>query len=690
MGMMIPAEIALMERLLPRFQTGGQVGQLFTDINRIGRGLGTRGPQETFNPFEGNLGGDARSTLQDLLTTGGLVDTSPLIAASQEAASETFGDLTQGINERFGALGLGSSSAREAELGRQARRLSSEVGRAGIEASVGAAESAAGRRLAALNPSLTASGQRLSATQARQELLSRDQDRRLQGQIARAGARGSATGSLLPATTGAISAPPTAPTASAVQPRRPAVGFGRSIGRRFQTGGQVVDQRRRARAAQRSSPAGRRREDFGDFLSQLLFGRTFTRPAATQAPAARGPGRSRRRRERVVIPEVLPPTPEIRADTRISKGRSRATAGQFGDVANAFLGGPRTFRQPGDVGDLASILRFIGPENAAAGLRQTGQLLSQFAEGGEIEGPSGPADRILVLAEDGEVILPVDTAEKLMRSTSKDPLIREMKEIAGRKPTEQEFQTGGQVSALQELLETRPRRATARQLDPNVEVIPGEVPGFRIEGTTQGPVTFEDPRSENARALEDVQRARARENQFATFELQGPATPRLRELSQRAREDRIAAEDRLAALERTQQPQVVDQTVRRQVQGEVEDPDRQLFQQVVGQSFRDPEVPNSVAAMNAINRLRALGREDLITPGLAAQVAQEQPVDEGDEPRGVPQEALNEIQRRIFAAAQAGQSVDQFFRTDPRTAEAFQSLPSELKRRVLFGIQGRQ
>lgn len=59
----------------------------------------------------------------------------------------------------------------------------------------------------------------------------------------------------------------------------------------------------------------------------------------------------------------------------------------YGSAALALLSQNRAYRQPGDVENLASWLRFIGPERAHAGLMQSGALLGSTRGGINVESP---------------------------------------------------------------------------------------------------------------------------------------------------------------------------------------------------------------------------------------------------------------------------------------------------------------
>ena len=112
-----------------------------SDLNNIGN---VQGQLQNFQT-PGALQGAAFGGLQGMINTGNPADVSGITQAAQNTAGRTFQDLMGQTNEQFGALNLGSSSAREAQLGRQASNLAQGVGDTGLIAGVGAQENAANR-----------------------------------------------------------------------------------------------------------------------------------------------------------------------------------------------------------------------------------------------------------------------------------------------------------------------------------------------------------------------------------------------------------------------------------------------------------------------------------------------------------------------------------------------------------------
>jgi len=106
----------------------------------------------------GTTGQIAEGTLQNLLQTGSPVDVSAITEAATQRGQQFFDQQQLDINESLGALGVGSSSARTAALGRAAGQAAQNIGIAGLEAGVGAEEAARNRQLGAFTPLGVAAG----------------------------------------------------------------------------------------------------------------------------------------------------------------------------------------------------------------------------------------------------------------------------------------------------------------------------------------------------------------------------------------------------------------------------------------------------------------------------------------------------------------------------------------------------
>jgi hypothetical protein len=262
---------------------GGQIG----NIQNLGANTGDISTlaQQLANPGPGLLGGGnlgtAQGTLGSFLQGGNPVD----ISAFQEQGNQAFQDLiAPNINEQFGALGLRSSSAREGEIGRAAAGLQSNIAAQGIASQNQAAQ----RQLA----SLGIAGDQLSSNLQSQAAglggLTSAAGLDLQGQTSRASEGGSLLRSLIPPTVGATSGP--APlTGGGGAPRPRGIPGGVRLASGFQRGGEVGRGADGLLNIQSGATFGGR-EDLGDFLSNLVFGRTFNRPDPVQTTGGGGSG----------------------------------------------------------------------------------------------------------------------------------------------------------------------------------------------------------------------------------------------------------------------------------------------------------------------------------------------------------------------------------------------------------------
>src|SRR3990172_4013697 len=251
-------------------QPGGMLGNIQQQYGQFGQFLspmqGVAGQLQGFNPFGGALGGAAQGSLSGLLQSGAPVDVSPITQAAQGAAGRTFQDLMGQTNERFGALGLSSSSARTAALARGAQNLAAQVGEEGLRAGVGAQEAARQRQLGAFSPFLGATGQQQSALGQAGNIfgnVAQLQQGNIQGQqglfgnlLGQQGQQINQVPQRNPNIRPEFIAPP---------------GFGGFAGG-FQGGG----------AVEGGVLPGGGRMDFGDYLSDILFGQRFNRAVPQQ------------------------------------------------------------------------------------------------------------------------------------------------------------------------------------------------------------------------------------------------------------------------------------------------------------------------------------------------------------------------------------------------------------------------
>lgn len=415
---------------LPQGNQANVVGQTLQAIQNIKPELGginaAAGKLEQFNPITGG----AANTLQNIIQTGAPVDVSPLTQAARGQAQRTFGDLMGQTNEEFGALGLGSSSARQAQLGRQASNLAQAVGETGLISGVQAQEAARGRQLAGYNPLLAGSGQQLSGLQSAGGLRSDAASLGLQGQLGQAGAFNSLSGTLIPPTVSTNMMPMPGMQAKKVS----APGMGRTLGGPSYT----------ARAAtplnlgKASNPTNRfasgGRVDMGDYLAALTFGQTFTRPEPPKPPKPIYERPIYQPVPRMPRPETPPAyltSPQFTGRTNVPKFEPQP---DYDLLRRYLLAGGSSTMVPVGLGDPRATeewLRWMGPQRVHEGLMQTGRLMMTAASGGVIPGPAVPPDQVPILAQGGEGIIPVRLMSKLKKDKSNNPLIRELRDVMG-------------------------------------------------------------------------------------------------------------------------------------------------------------------------------------------------------------------------------------------------------------------
>lgn len=443
---------------IPQFQSGGLVGDLINqlrnlnvDTSQIGAmaqnlsGLG--GKMAGFDPFGGGgLGGTASNTLQQMLTTGSPVDVSPITEAAKQQAGLTFQDLMQGTNESFGALGLGSSSARQQQLAKQASNLAQGVGIAGLQAGVGAEEAARNRQMGAFSPFLAGTAQQLGGmTGASQNYLGAgglygtQAGLGLQQQLGKTGGMQNVLGSQMPAYQQQITQPPAPyPMQNPVSGYSPggggggyAGGGGGGIHRGGGLGGTKlgINYGRGPIGFQSGGSVGKK-EDYGDYLSKLLYGKEFARRAPVQMQPQPMPqyGMSNLG---PMLQQMMSQAPKTS-----SKPGGAFTASSFIDPMLPYietmpgLNPSASAQQP-----WRNFAMSMGPNNWAQYLAMA---LAGKQGGGKVAGPAVPPDQVPILAQGGEGVLNVQQMHDLEQSKSEDPLIKNMKDTMG-------FQGGGEI-----------------------------------------------------------------------------------------------------------------------------------------------------------------------------------------------------------------------------------------------------
>ena len=541
-----------------------------------------------FNPFAGDLGQTAQGTLSGLLSTGLPTDVSGLTNVAQARAGRQFEDFLGGAREKFGALNLGSSSALEAAKAREASRLSQGVAEQGIISGVGAAEAATGRRAGAFNPFLAANEQALQAklgagglygTAANVGFNPIQGGLGLSGQLippqaqqmnlppaggGGAGGAGGLTGAgggigQAGSLTGAFDVSSANPASTPSTPQalggRFASGAGGNRGRFYARGGRV---------------------DYGDYLSNLLFGQEFTR--RDDLPE-RAPGRTSYQLQPQQYRAPAPaPSGLERIQARLLQeqldeaGRRQQAERMYGEwLTQRAPAGQQVFGGPRGDQYATSALRFLGPQQIGENLRTGAALQFPFAQaiqtaggvaqqgiaseaqksiagvgrkarGGVIDGPSQPPDVVPILAQGGEVILPLKTVAKLRVYKGKDPLIKEIQRIAKRHPSEQ-AQGGGipvppqggplapsRIAGGGDEIQVPPSLADIQGL--SISAPAGEVPTYTLRGTP------EEPGAQEERDLEDaIRNAQARYNRLYSLALRSPREAPIHELVGRAQQE---------------------------------------------------------------------------------------------------------------------------------------------------------
>jgi len=438
------------------------------NLGDVGKAIGGL---SSYGQLPGGITGQGFGTLENMLATGAPVDVAPLTEAAKTEAARTFQDLMQGTNEQFGALNLGSSSARQAQLGRQASGLAQAVGETGLRAGVGAEEAARARQMGGLGLFSGLRGQGIGALGQAGQLGLGAGGLNLQSQLGGIGAYQNLLSSQMPLfqqLTG-MGALGYGGGYGGGYPMRPGWGMGRTFSR-FDEGGMVP------------SYANGGRVDLGDFISQLIYNQRFRPvPGAPGVPL----GAAAQQKDPMAYEKALMLREQLRQmqrrpkDTGLHKGERpglsdyqlgqiiRTSAQPFGLTTGAFGGvegdtalgrmanylGPQavaalaqqasqTLAQLGSagLGAFGDINRGVGAQEAASApymsAIQAGMNPFQKAKGGMIPGPKLPPDTVPILATGGESILDVKTTKKIKESKSKDPLVKEIKKVVNRKPKE--------------------------------------------------------------------------------------------------------------------------------------------------------------------------------------------------------------------------------------------------------------
>lgn len=489
-------------KVMGQFAAGGSVppnnliGQATSGFQNLSPNLtGVNQAVGNLNAFQ-PVQGQAQMTLDQMLQTGRPTDVAPITQANIQQGQQQFSQMiAPEINEQFGALGLTSSSARDAALAREAGNIATNIGAEGLRAGVGAQESASGRSLAALNPYMQGQGQKLSAMGQAGDLSLGGAGLGLSAQQGRASGLAGLGLGLLPTFNNIMgggqqtSGPPqgsgpsvlnrSASTARSTGSGSPAPGLnlmGSRIGRQFARGGRV---------------------DAGDYMSDLIFGQQFNRQptAADQFSQQAGvPGRSTGAGSASRNPAIasLERAQVSRAEMenammakQLQQMQYKPTGGRPVDYMAQYVGEQKrkggfsplsfggysidnalkqaAFSQPGmqtgsaglsfegvqrtptqttqrrEEGSAQRMMQFLINQgiNPRTGQRfeEGGEIpvadMSEWDDGGVLSGPKYPADRVHVMAQGGEGVLPLEVMDKLKNYQSDDPMVREIQELMG-------------------------------------------------------------------------------------------------------------------------------------------------------------------------------------------------------------------------------------------------------------------
>jgi len=453
-----------------------------------------------FNPFQGQ----GANTLNQMLSTGRPTNVAPITEAAISEGEQFFNEQLGGINEQMGAFGLSSSTARTGAIADALSKIGTNIGNEGLRAGVGAQESAANRSAGALSPFFAGTGQQLGAQTAGLQgqlgagnLLLGGEQAAIQGQL---GAMGNLTNlglGLAPIQNQQMNQVPQglprtapAPMASAPTIGLPNFGskssvFSRGPGasrstpaiKQFGSYGGGLHRMASGGSVPRSTPdkyvanQGSGRTDFGDYMSNLLYGQKFNRmvpeeipqiqlprvqapqfiqPQAGAVPNFPGGGLSKVREDSPADYAVkmmkwaanMKPwnTSGMPMDPFTGQGFRGGMSDQAMREALTILqgrgsggGGPAS-QMPGRPPNTAEMMKLV---NLAAGApAQQGSQAKQ--EGGYIDGPSVPPDQVPILAQGGEGVIPVKMMAELEKSKSSDPLIQKLQDLMG-------FACGGKV-----------------------------------------------------------------------------------------------------------------------------------------------------------------------------------------------------------------------------------------------------
>lgn len=433
--------------------SGGYMGGISQTANQL----------RNFNPFTPGQ----QATLNQITSTGLKADVSGAAEAAKSQGAQIYNQLTAPqINEQMGAMGLGSSSARTSALAREAANVGTNVGNTALMADINAQENAANRQLGSFNPILGGSSQVLSGM--------------------------GTSGQLQLGQAGVVSGERMAEAGLANQMALQQSQLAQQAAMQNQ---QLQFQQAMFNAQQGYASGGRvdEADHLSNLLYGVHFNRDRRGSQAPGlmdfSKGWRGRGGSssggdsamqrlmleREKLQNQAMSQQLNFARHDRMKAPASGGRQRDWAEEKWKIANTPSGYGPAFDQMrreqalqfiGAGGQGGGSASFYDPEAEAAAKARAQQQIAQFylnqninpitgahmgtpnqtkAEGGRIHmadtedwddggilnGPKYPADRIHVMAQGGEGVLPLDLMEELEHYESNDPMIGKIKGLMG-------------------------------------------------------------------------------------------------------------------------------------------------------------------------------------------------------------------------------------------------------------------
>jgi hypothetical protein len=460
----------------------------------MGQISGTAGKLGSFNPITGG----AKSALQGIIGGQSRADVSGAAQAAKSQGQMAFNEtIAPEINEQFGAMGLGSSSSRTRAIANAGANVGTNVGNTALLADIGAQENALNRQLGGFNPLLQGSGQQLNALQGAGQLQS--------------GQAGLVSNERLAGNALAQNALQFQQSLGQNDRQFQAGLDMKGLG--FEDGGMVddayasggrVDEGDFLSNLLYGTQFNRAAPNAGNAAEYALPRRRSTDQVGGSSRSAGAPGGSDLQGlQKEILREQL-----MALKRPTQGGRSPRGIGpeELGRAASSTLDpGNRLGRVSTDFQKLGQYMQFLGPDNVGAGTRTAGAGFAQMAssaagaaagesaskfgdasravaanpelrnafrhilggsrtyadggyvmdtdqwdDGGQVNGPSFPPDRVHVMAQGGEGILPLEMMDRLKSYKSDDPMLNEIKGLLFDSAQKQKYAGGGLIHGLTE------------------------------------------------------------------------------------------------------------------------------------------------------------------------------------------------------------------------------------------------